>query len=120
MHLVSVYHPDSGGFFPHVAEDAPEEKEAEVRKHLDLFARKYLPLNQEFTLHVIAGQAGKKLVPLAGQLGADLMVLVSRRGSSHWTLRKATVEYVAVNACCAVLVLPATETADTGETEDGH
>jgi len=115
LHMVSVFHPDSGGFFPHVTEDAPEEKEAQVREKLDLLARKYLPLNREATLHVLAGTAGEKLVALAGQLGVDLLVVVSRGGSSRWTIRKATVEYVAVNANCAVLVLPAIEKAEPEE-----
>ncbi|MGM0569846.1 universal stress protein [Marinobacter sp.] len=106
LHLASVYHPDSGGFFPHVTEEAPEEKEARVREKLDLLARKYLPLNRSASLHVVAGNAGEKLVALAGQLCVDLVILVSRGSSGHWPLRKATVEYVAVNASCAVLVLP--------------
>lgn len=109
LHLASVFRPDSGGFFPHVTEEAPEEKENQVRERLDLLARKYLPLNRDASLHVVAGNAGEKLVALAGQLCVDLLVLVSRGSSGHWPLRKATVEYVAVNASCAVLVLPAIE-----------
>ena len=112
LHLASVYHP-GGGFFPHVTEEAPEQKEAEVHKTLDLLVRKYLPLDHNATLHVVAGNAGEKLVGLAGQLGADLMILVSRGSSGRWPLRRATVEYVAVNAPCRVLVLPALEKGDT-------
>jgi nucleotide-binding universal stress UspA family protein len=118
LHMVSVFHPDSGGFFPHVTENAPEEQEAHVREKLDLLARKYLPLNREATLHVLAGNAGEKLVALAGQLCVDLIVLVSRGGGSHWPMRKATVEYVAVNANCAVLVLPAINKAEPEEEKD--
>ena len=117
LHMASVFHPDSGGFFPHVTEDAPEEKEAQVREKLDLLARKYLPLNREAKLHVLAGNAGEKLVALAGQLCIDLIVLVSRGGGSHWPMRKATVEYVSVNANCAVLVLPAIEKPEPEESE---
>ncbi|MDY6798682.1 MAG: universal stress protein [Pseudomonadota bacterium] len=117
LHMVSVFHPDSGGFFPHVTEDAPEKREAQVREKLDLLARKYLPLNREATLHVLAGSAGEKLVALAGQLCVDLMVLVSRGGASRWSMRKATVEYVAVNANCAVLVLPSIDKAEPEEGE---
>lgn len=117
LHMVSVFHPDSGGFFPHVTEDAPEKREAQVREKLDLLARKYLPLNREATLHVLAGSAGEKLVALAGQLCVDLMVLVSRGGASRWSMRKATVEYVAVNANCAVLVLPPIDKAEPEEGE---
>lgn len=106
LHLASAYSPGGGGFFPHVTEQAPEEKEAEVREVLDLLARKYLPLNRSASLHVVAGNAGEKLVGLAGQLCADLMMLVSRGSSGHWPLRRATVEYVSVNAPCPVLVLP--------------
>ena len=109
LHLASVFRPDSGGFFPHVTEEAPEERETEVTERLDLLVRKYLPLNRDASLHVVAGNAGEKLVALAGQLCVDLLILVSRGSSGHWPLRKATVEYVAVNASCAVLVLPATE-----------
>ncbi|SDO68662.1 MULTISPECIES: universal stress protein [Halomonas] len=112
LHLASVYHPGGGGFFPHVTGEAPEEKEAEVHKTLDLLVRKYLPLDREASLHVVAGNAGEKLVGLAAQLGAELMVLVSRGSSGRWPLRRATVEYVAVNAPCRVLVLPALEKAD--------
>ncbi|MDY7115170.1 universal stress protein [Halomonas sp. SSL-5] len=117
LHLASAYHPGGGGFFPHVAE-APEEKEAEVRKTLDLLVRKYLPLDRDATLHVLAGNAGEKLVGLAAQLGADLMILVSRGSSGRWPLRRATVEYVAVNAPCRVLVLPALEKADAHADEE--
>jgi len=109
LHLASVFNPGGSGFFPHVTEEAPEDREEEVRHHLDLLARKYLPLNREATLHVVAGSPGEKLVALAGQLCADLMILVSRGGGSHWPLRKATVEYVAVNGPCQVLVLPSLE-----------
>ena len=97
LHLASVYSPGGGGFFPHVAEEAPEEKEAEVHKKLDLLVRKYLPMNREATIHVVAGNIGEKLVALAGQLSSDLVVLVSRGSNKRWSLRKATVEYVAVN-----------------------
>lgn len=109
LHLASVYKPDSGGFFPHVTEEAPEQKEAEVREVLDLLVRKYLPLNRRASLHVVAGNAGEKLVGLAGQLCADLLMLVSRGSSGYWPLRRATVEYVSVNSPCPVLVLPSME-----------
>jgi len=112
LHLASVYNPGGGGFFPHVTEEAPEEKEAEVRKKLDLLVRKYLPLNREATVHVVAGSTGEKLVGLAGQLCTDIVVLVSRGSNKRWSLRKATVEYVSVNAPCPVLVLPALEKVD--------
>jgi nucleotide-binding universal stress UspA family protein len=115
LHLASVFRPDSGGFFPHVTEEAPEEKENQVRERLDLLARKYLPLNRDASLHVVAGNAGEKLVALAGQLCVDLLVLVSRGSSGHWPLRKATVKYVAVNASCAVLVLPAAQKEESDQ-----
>lgn len=117
LHLASVYSPGGGGFFPHVTEEAPEEKEVEVREMLNLLVRKYLPLNHSPTLHVVAGSAGEKLVGLAGQLCADLMILVSRGSSGHWPLRRATVEYISVNAPCSVLVLPSLEKADPQATE---
>jgi nucleotide-binding universal stress UspA family protein len=117
LHLVSVYSPGGGGFFPHVTE-APEQKEAQVRETLDLLVRKYLPLNRSASLHVVAGSAGEKLVGLAGQLGADLMILVSRGSGGHWPLHRATVEYVSVNAPCAVLVLPSLEKAGPQATEE--
>ena len=119
LHLVSVFHPGGGGFFPHVADEAPEEKEAEVRDKLDLLMRKYLPMNREATLHVVAGSIGEKLVGLAGQLCTDLVVLVSRGSNKRWSLRKATVEYVAVNAPCTVIVLPALEKAQSEGSESG-
>lgn len=106
LHLASVYTPGGGGFFPHVAEESPEQKEAAVREVLDLLVRKYLPMNRSADLHVVAGNAGEKLVGLAGQICADLMMLVSRGSSGHWPLRRATVEYVSVNAPCPVLILP--------------
>lgn len=109
LHLASVYSPGGAGFFPHVTEEGPEQKEAEVHKTLDLLVRKYLPLNCNVSLHVVAGSPGETLVGLAGQLGADLIMLVSRGSSGHWPLRRATVEYVSVNASCPVLVLPALE-----------
>lgn len=119
LHLASVFSPGGGGFFPHVTEEAPEEKEAEVREVLDLLVRKYLPLNRSANLHVVAGNAGEKLVGLAGQLCADLLLLVSRGSSGHWPLRRATVEYVAVNASCPVLVLPSLEKSAPGKGEEG-
>lgn len=109
IHLASVYSPGGGGFFPHVTEEGPEQKEAEVRNTLDLLARKYLPLNCNVSLHAVAGSPGETLVDMAGQLGVDLMILVSRGSSGYWPLRRATVEYVSVNAFCPVLVLPALE-----------
>ena len=118
LHLASVYSPGGGGFFPHVTEEAPEEKEAEVRKKLDLLVRKYLPMNREATIHVVAGSIGEKLVGLSGQLCVDLIVLVSRGSNSRWKLRKATVEYVSVNSPCRVLVLPALEKAEGEATDD--
>lgn len=117
LHLASVFSPGGGGFFPHVTEEAPEQKEAEVRETLDLLVRKYLPLDRNANLHVVAGSAGEKLVGLAGQLGIELMILVSRGSGGHWPLRRATVEYVAVNAPCAVLVLPALEKAEPEQSE---
>jgi nucleotide-binding universal stress UspA family protein len=119
LHLASVFSPGGGGFFPHVTEEAPEEKEAEVRETLDLLIRKYLPLNRGAYLHVVAGSAGEKLVGLAGQICADLLLLVSRGSTGHWPLRRATVEYVSVNAPCPVLVLPSLEKSGTEATEEG-
>lgn len=118
LHLASVYHPGGGGFFPHVTEEAPEEREAEVRKKLDLLVRKYLPMNREATVHVVAGSIGEKLVGLAAQLCTDIVVLVSRGSNSRWSLRKATVEYVSVNAPCTVLVLPAGQEKAGPESEE--
>lgn len=106
LHLASIYQPGSAGFFPHVESETPEEKEAQVRQWLDLLMRKYLPLNRSATLHVVAGTPGEALVALAASTEADLLLLVSRGSGSHWPLRKATVEYVSVNAPCAVLILP--------------
>jgi nucleotide-binding universal stress UspA family protein len=117
LHLASVYSPGGGGFFPYVTEMAPEQKEAEVRAALDLLVHKYLPLNHNGTLHVVAGSAGEKLVGLAGQLCADLLILVSRGSGDFWPLRKATVEYVSLNAPCPVLVLPSLEKAGTQSTD---
>jgi len=119
LHLASVFNPGGGGFFPRVADEAPEEKEAEVHDKLDLLVRKYLPMNREATLHVVAGSIGEKLVGLAGQLCTDLVVLVSRGSNKRWSLRKATVEYVAVNAPCTVIVLPALEKAQSEGSESG-
>lgn len=118
LHLASVYSPGGGGFFPHVTEESPEQKEAEVRQILDLFARKYLPLNRSASLHVVAGSAGEKLVGLAGQLSIDLMILVSRGSSDRWTLRRATVEHVAVKAPCQVLVLPSLDNIGPQKTDE--
>ncbi|SNC65214.1 Nucleotide-binding universal stress protein, UspA family [Marinobacter sp. es.048] len=118
LHLASVYSPGGAGFFPHVTEESPEQKEAEVREVLDLLVRKYLPLNRNASLHVVAGNTGEKLVGLAGQLCADLLLLISRGSSGHWPLRRATVEYVSVNAPCSVLVLPSLEKAEPEAREE--
>lgn len=119
LHLASVFSPGGGGFFPYVTEEAPEQKEAEVRERLDLLVRKYLPLNRDASLHVLAGSTGEKLVGLAGQLGTDLMILVSRGSTGHWPLRRATVEYVSVNAPCPVLVLPSLEKSEPKKDKEG-
>lgn len=118
LHLASVYSPGGGGFFPHVTEESPEQKEAEVREVLDLLVGKYLPRNRNASLHVVAGSAGEKLVGLAGQLCADLLLLVSRGSSGHWPLRRATVEYISVNAPCPVLVLPSLEKPEPEKDEE--
>lgn len=107
LHLATVFHPGGTGFFPHVTADAPEDRESEVRENLSLLARKYLPMQHSASLHVVAGTPGEKLVALAANIGADLIILVSKGSGSRWPMRRATVEYVAVNACCPVLVLPA-------------
>lgn len=112
LHLASVYDPGGTAFFPHVPEQAPEEQETAVRDKLDLMARKYLPLNQDATIHVVPGTADSKLVALAGTTGADLLILASQGSGGHWPLPRHTVEYVAVNAPCAVLVLPKTQPAE--------
>ncbi|MBL1271049.1 MAG: universal stress protein [Oceanospirillales bacterium] len=118
LHLATVFNPGGAGFFPHVTTDAPEDRENEVKESLSLLARKYLPMKYSASLHVIAGTPGEKLLALAVNIGADLLVLVSKGASSRWPMRRATVEYVAVNACCAVLILPSLvkapeETRDT-------
>lgn len=118
LHLASVFSPGGGGFFPHVTPEAPDQKEEEVRKKLDLLVRKYLPLNHNASLHVVAGSAGEKLVGLAGQLCVELMILVSRGSGGHWPLRRATVEYVSVNAPCPVLVLPSVEKSGSRAKEE--
>lgn len=118
LHLASVYSPGGAGFFPHVTEASPEQKEAEVREVLDLLVRKYLPMNRNASLHVVAGNAGEKLVGLAGQLCADLLLLVSRGSGGHWPLRRATVEYISVNAPCPVLVLPSLEKPEPKKAEE--
>lgn len=106
LHLATVFDPGGAGFFPHVTAEAPESREAEVRESLSLLARKYLPMKHSASLHVVAGTPGEKLVALAANIGADLIILVSKGSGSHWPMRRATVEYVAVNACCATLILP--------------
>lgn len=110
LHLASVYSPGGSAFFPHVAEDGPEQKEAEANETLNLLVRKYLPLNSNVNVHAVAGSPGETLVYMAGQLGVDLIILVSRGSSGFWPLRRETVEYVSVNAFCPVLVLPALST----------
>ena len=107
LHLATVFNPGGAGFFPHVTTEAPEDRENEVRESLSLLARKYLPMKHSASLHVVAGTPGEKLVALAANIGADLIILVSKCAGSRWQLRRATVEYVAVNAPCAILILPA-------------
>jgi nucleotide-binding universal stress UspA family protein len=106
LHLASVFSAGGSGFFPHVSDDTPEDREKVVRDKLNLLARKYLPMNQTAHLHVMCGTPSEKLVALAAQAEADLLLLVSRGPGGLWPLRRATVEYVTVNAPCAVLVMP--------------
>jgi nucleotide-binding universal stress UspA family protein len=106
LHLATIFDPGGAGFFPHVTAETPEDRENEVRERLSLLARKYLPMKHSASLHVVAGTPGEKLVALAANISADLIILVSKGAGSRWPMRRATVEYVAVNACCAVLVLP--------------
>ncbi|HEV8078420.1 MAG TPA: universal stress protein, partial [Marinobacter sp.] len=112
LHLASVFSPGGPGFFPHVSDDAPEDREKVVRDKLNLLARKYLPMNQTAHLHVMSGAPSEKLVALAAQAEVDLLLLVSRGPGGLWPLRRATVEYVAVNAPCAVLVMPVAAVAE--------
>jgi nucleotide-binding universal stress UspA family protein len=106
LHLASVFSPGGAGFFPHVSDDTPEHRENAVRDKLNLLARKYLPMNQAAHLHVMSGTPSEKLVALAAQVEADLLLLVSRGPGGLWPLRRATVEYASVNAPCALLVMP--------------
>lgn len=106
LHLATIYEPGGGGFFPHVSTATPADREAEVREQLSLLARKYLPMQYSAKLHIIAGSPGEKLAALAANMGADLIILVSKGGGSRWPLRRATKEYVVMNACCATLILP--------------
>jgi len=118
LHLATVFNPGGTGFFPHVTEDTPEDRENEVRERLSLLARKYLPMKHSASLHVIAGTPGEKLVALAANISADLIILVTKCAGNRWSMRRATVEYVAVNAPCAVLILPAL-VKPPEETRDG-
>ncbi|MGO1246552.1 MAG: universal stress protein [Oceanisphaera sp.] len=114
LHLVSVYNPSGTAFFPHVNEEAPDAKENEVRDNLDLLMRKYLPRDVSATLHVLTGETAEQLNALAAQLASNLMVLTSKGACSRWSLRRATLEFVTINAPCAVLVLKVDEDeADT-------
>jgi nucleotide-binding universal stress UspA family protein len=114
LHLATIFDPGGAGFFPHVTAETPEDRENEVRERLSLLARKYLPMKYSASLHDVAGTPCEKLVAVAANIGADLVILVSTGGSSRWLMRRATVEYVAVNAPCATLVLQkaAEETGD--------
>jgi nucleotide-binding universal stress UspA family protein len=116
MHLASVFSAGGAGFFPHVSDDTPENREKVVRDKLNLLARKYLPMNQAAHLHVMCGTPSEKLVALAAQAEADLLLLVSRGPGGLWPLRRATVEYVTVNAPCAVLVMPLAVAAENAGT----
>jgi len=129
LHLASVFSSGGPGFFPHVSDDTPENREKVVRDKLNLLARKYLPMTQAAHLHVMCGTPSEKLVALAAQTEVDLLLMVSRGPGGLWPLRKATVEYVTVNAPCAVLVLPvivvaessgASISADNEGTEQGR
>lgn len=106
LHLVTVFDPGGTGFFPHVTVSTPEDQESEVRESLSLLARKYLPIARSADLHIVAGTPCEKLVALAANMGADLIILVSKGAGSRWPLRRATVECVAVSAPCTVLILP--------------
>jgi hypothetical protein len=53
---------------------------------------------------------------VAGQLCADIIILVSRGASGHWP--QATVEYVSVNTPYQVLVLLSLEKTDPQMTEE--
>lgn len=106
LHLATIFDPGGAGFFPHVSTETPADRETEVREQLSLLARKYLPMQYSAKLHIIAGSPGEKLVALAANIGADLIILVSKGGGGRWPLRRATKEYVVMNACCATLILP--------------
>ncbi|GGE54544.1 hypothetical protein GCM10011533_03830 [Streptosporangium jomthongense] len=119
LHLATIYDPGGTGFFPHVGTETPADRENEVRERLSLLARKYLPMQYSAKLHIIAGSPGEKLVALAANIGADLIILVSKGAGSRWQLRRATKEYVVVNACCATLILPQElDDTDTGSDPD--
>lgn len=117
LHLATIYDPGGTGFFPHVSTETAADREAEVREQLSLLARKYLPMQYSAKLHIIAGSPGEKLVALAANIGADLIILVSKGSAGLWPLRRATKEYVVKNACCATLILPQ-ELEETGVGEE--
>lgn len=104
--LFAVVGPRGTDFFPYVPEDTPDAEDQPVHDKLDVLARKYLPHQVTRRILVVHGNTpGAAIVQTAEEEHAGLTVLVSHGTGGRWPWPRHTVEYVSVNAPCAVLVL---------------
>jgi nucleotide-binding universal stress UspA family protein len=84
-----------------------EEHRSRAEARLVAFAREHLP-ELEVATHALVGAPSRRIVELAQELGADLIVMASRGyGPLRQVLLGSTAERVLHRAPCPVLIAPA-------------
>lgn len=111
IHLLTVISAEGTAFFPYVPDQPIEDTEAQAREALEALAREHIPEEIACTIHVLHGVTDHTLSDETRELEADLLVLTSHAGSG-WALRRDTVQKIAANPPCAMLVLPPANEAE--------
>lgn len=91
---------------PLATPSAPDEQRQVSESTLRQTVTEALGADDGVELRVVAGAAGRALVQEARTLGADLMVLATRKERAPSRLLGAVSQYVLRNAPCPVLVVP--------------
>lgn len=111
LHVIEDLKGIAGFYVPHVSTEILEkEMEAEARRMLTAFGRKYLKGFKDFEEILLRGMPDEEIVKFAASNGIDMIVMSShgRTGIDRWVLG-STVERVLKNTPCPVLLVPVKE-----------